>query len=122
MRLTSEFFTAALIRRANGAGAFAALRRRGGSAAGAIFVLVDSRDGTGALFGPALQGDYAGGDSERAFRRLHPEPRLPVEALESRLEKEARFDPDLWIVEIEDREGRPFLDRLIEDFPKGDGR
>jgi hypothetical protein len=33
-------------------------------------------------------------------------------ALDRRLEKEARFDPDVWIVEVEDRAGRHFLDRL----------
>ena len=27
-----------------------------------------------------------------------------------RLERETGFDPDLWIVEVEDREGRPRLD------------
>jgi hypothetical protein len=27
-----------------------------------------------------------------------------------RIEREVRFDPDLWVVEIEDRQGRAFLD------------
>jgi hypothetical protein len=30
--------------------------------------------------------------------------------VEERLQKEIRFDPDVWIVEIEDRAGRHFLD------------
>jgi hypothetical protein len=29
------------------------------------------------------------------------------------LDKQIRFDPDLWIVEIEDREGRAFVDEPI---------
>jgi hypothetical protein len=28
-------------------------------------------------------------------------------------EKQIRFDPDLWIVEIEDRQGRAFVDEPI---------
>ena len=35
---------------------------------------------------------------------------LPEPAIEERLAKEIRFDPDAWIVEIEDRAGRHFLD------------
>ncbi len=31
-------------------------------------------------------------------------------AIEARLAKEIGFDPDVWIVEIEDRAGRHFLD------------
>jgi hypothetical protein len=30
--------------------------------------------------------------------------------VEERLTKEIRFDPDVWIVEIEDKAGRHFLD------------
>jgi hypothetical protein len=28
-------------------------------------------------------------------------------------DKQAKFDPDLWIVEIEDREGRTFVDEPV---------
>ena len=34
--------------------------------------------------------------------------------IEARLVKEIRFDPDLWIVEVEDRSGRSFLDNVIK--------
>ncbi|MBV9591775.1 MAG: DUF1491 family protein, partial [Hyphomicrobiales bacterium] len=33
----------------------------------------------------------------------------PADA-EARLAKERSFDPDIWIVEVEDRDGRAFLD------------
>jgi hypothetical protein len=41
-----------------------------------------------------------------------PAPRepLPEAAVDDRLAKEIQFDPDAWIVEIEDRAGRHFLD------------
>jgi hypothetical protein len=33
--------------------------------------------------------------------------------VEARLARETRFDPDVWIVEIEDRAGRHFLDHVV---------
>jgi len=34
--------------------------------------------------------------------------------IEARLTKEIRFDPDLWIIEVEDRAGRNFLDNVVQ--------
>ncbi len=108
-RLRSDIFVAALIRRANGAGAFAVLRRRGADQAGAIFVRVEKPDGISALFGPASQSEI-GDDGIRRFRRLHDESFREHADNDARLAREMKFDPDLWLVEIEDREGRDFLD------------
>jgi hypothetical protein len=35
---------------------------------------------------------------------------VPEADIEARLAREIRFDPDVWIVEVEDRAGRNFLD------------
>lgn len=113
MRLTSDFFVSAYIRRCGVEGAFAALRRRGGAEAGAIFILVDRLDGTGTLYGPASQSAYEDRPSDRAFTRLHKAEVLPREDIEVRIEKEIRFDPDCWIVEVEERQGRHFLETVI---------
>ncbi|MBS9478811.1 DUF1491 family protein [Ancylobacter radicis] len=110
MRLKSAIWVSALIRRANGAGAFAAVRRRGSEEAGAIFVKACRLDGTAALYGPAmpsLSGDSEPG--ERLFAEIVPAGSLEVDC-EERMRREIRFDPDLWFVEIEDRDGRHFLD------------
>jgi hypothetical protein len=108
-RLRSDIFVAALLRRASVVGAFAALRRRGAEEAGAIFVKIDRLDGSAALFGPAAQSE-ARDDGARVFRRLHDEDWIPAPDTEARLAREIRFDPDLWCVEIEDRQGRVLLD------------
>ena len=109
VRLRSDFFVAALIRRANGAGAFAVLRRRGADEAGAIFVRVERPDGTSALFGPASQSEIED-DGVRRFRRLHDVPWRGDAENNERLAREMKFDPDLWVVDIDDREGRDFLE------------
>ncbi|GAB4068583.1 DUF1491 family protein [Ancylobacter sonchi] len=109
MRLKSAIWVSALIRRANGAGAFAAVRRRGAEEAGAVFVKVASLDGKAALYGPAPPSLDDEDRPERRFVVLVQADRPEAEA-EERMGKEIRFDPDLWFVELEDREGRSFLD------------
>jgi hypothetical protein len=108
-RLKSSIFVAAYIRRAMIEGAFAVLRHRGAEEAGAIFIKVDGLDGTATLYGPAPQSLVMDDDGERRFIRLTQEGATPLDA-ETRLQREFRFDPDLWVIEAEDRQGRHFLD------------
>jgi hypothetical protein len=37
----------------------------------------------------------------------------PESAIETLIARERRFDPDLWVVEVEERSGRHFLDRVV---------
>lgn len=109
MRLRADFWVSAYLRRCAHEGAVAVLRRRGASEAGAIFVKVDRLDGAAALFGPAPQSELdEGGD--RLFARLHAEPWIDPAEAEAKLTRQIKFDPDLWILETEDRAGRSFLD------------
>ena len=110
MRLKSAIWVAAYLRRCQTAGVYGAVRRRGAEEAGAVFVKVALLDGNAMLYVPAPQTVYD--DSrpiERFFMPMSKEP-LPEPSVEERLQKEVRFDPDAWIVEIEDRAGRHFLD------------
>jgi hypothetical protein len=116
-RLRSDFWVAALRRRAEAAGAFVSIARRGAEEAGAIFVRVDRHDGRFDLYGPAPQTFF---DEESVRDRLFS--RIVHEAAEdvarARIEQEMRFDPDLWIVDIEDRQGRPFLELAPDESTK----
>jgi hypothetical protein len=101
---------AAYLRRCQTEGIFGAVRRRGAEEAGAVFVKVALLDGYAMLYVPAPQTAYD--DSrpiERIFTPSSPMP-VPEPEIEARLAKEIRFDPDVWIVETEDRAGRHFLD------------
>jgi hypothetical protein len=113
MRLKSGIWVAAYMRRAQVEGAFTAVRRRGAEEAGAVFIKVSRLDGTAELFGPAPQTAFDEAHPvDRAFVRCmktQPSSEADVEAY---LAKEIRFDPDVWIVEVEDRAGRHFLDTL----------
>jgi hypothetical protein len=111
MRLKSAIWVAAYIRRCNGEGAFAVVRRRGAEEAGAIFIKVSRLDGTANLFTPAPQSAFEDAHpADRAFSRNFGVEPVPEDQIEARLAREIRFDPDLWIVEVEDRAGRHFLE------------
>jgi len=111
MRLKSALWVAAYLRRCQVEGAFAVVRRRGAEEAGAIYVRISRLDGTSDLYGPAPQSelpDERGAD--RAFTASLAKQPAPDEAVETYLAREIRFDPDVWIVEVEDAAGRNFLD------------
>ena len=111
MRVTSSLWVGALIRRYYGAGAIATVARRGAEEAGAIFITVDRLNGLADLYGPAPQAAFeASRPSDRLFQRVIEGEGL--DTVSSRLDKEGRFDPDLWVVAIEDREGRTLFETI----------
>lgn len=115
MRLKSSIWVAAYVRRCNIESAFAVVRKRGAEEAGAIFIVVNRLNGTATLYGPAPQSAFADDTpTDRAFSIVVGRDAPAAEAdVEARLQKEMRFDPDLWIIECEDRAGRHFLDNIV---------
>jgi hypothetical protein len=113
MRVTSSLWVGAYVRRCYAEGAFAVVTRRGAEEAGAIFVIIDRLDGSVDLYGPAPQSEFSETrPSERRFEMIMPAG--TSEAASSKLESEVRFDPDVWVVTVEDRYGRSFLE-VVED-------
>lgn len=116
MRLKSVVWVGAYLRRCSTEGIPAAVVRRGASEAGAVFVKVNRLDGTASVFGPAPQSAF--GDSRSAERLwaccTGREPVAEANA-DAYLARQHRFDPDLWIIEIEERNGRHLIDPIIDD-------
>ena len=106
-RLKTEIAAQALIRRAQSAGAFALCLRRGDTDAGALHVVVRTLDGQSRLYSPIR--NMAG---ERAWMVSDA---LPEADIDARCAKLHDRDPDIWIVEVEDRQGRHFLVEPIEE-------
>ncbi len=100
MRVTTDLWVSALLRRVFGAGGFAAVVKRGATEAGAVFVLSRGRMGEISLFGPAPQTSY---DSDKPDDRFFTLLGTGDDAgpFDARLEREKKFDPDIWVVEIE---------------------
>ncbi len=107
-RIRTDFWVSAYIRRCEVNGVVAVLRRRGAAEAGAVLIKIDRLDGTSVLLGPAPQSEAAD-DGGRSFVPVHRDEAIESLAAETRMTREIGFDPDLWIVEVEDRQGRSFL-------------
>ena len=118
MRLKSAVWVSAYVRRCYVEGAFAVVRRRGAEDAGAIFIKINRLDDTADVYGPAPQtafGQESGNDAplDRAFSPALKTMPVPDPEAEAYLARQIRFDPDVWIIETEDRAGRHFLDRVV---------
>lgn len=88
---------------------FAVVQRRGAEEAGAVFILLDRLAGAVDLYGPAPQASFdEARPSDRLFQLIAKGATTPE--ISERLAKEGRFDPDFWVVAVEDREGRVFFD------------
>lgn len=112
MRVTSEMWVSAYLRQCQAAFVQAVVVRRGDAAAGAIFISVDLLDGTVCLYGPAPTG-LMGSDLDRRWVRCLEGPAVAPQEAKAFLARQIRFDTDLWILEIEDKSGRHFLDDVL---------
>lgn len=113
MRLRSDLWVKAYLRTCSVQGAHAVVVRHGDDDAGAIYIKIARLDGTACLFGPAPAGlDSVAG--ERRWVVLTRDLLAPERDVDQMLVREAEFDPDLWIIEVEDREGRSFLDAWLD--------
>ena len=109
MLLSTDVWVGALIRRAEAGGAFAMVLRKGDPRAGAVLVKVLSRrEGVVRLYASAVRGE---GDTVW----MQPLNQGSDTDIEAYVERSRRIDPDLWVIEIEDGEGRHFLTEPVED-------
>jgi hypothetical protein len=112
-RLRTDFWVAALRRRAEAEGAYVSIARKGAEEAGVVFVMIDCRDGRFELYGPAPQSVFdESGPADRRFSLL-AEATAEFE-IGRRMEQELRFDPDLWLIDIAHRNGSAFLDVVAD--------
>jgi hypothetical protein len=108
-RLKSEFWVKAHVRRCISAGVTATVARRGDADSGDILIKINRLDGSFAVLARATRGD-----GRRVWMRgTGPMPVAEPDA-DAYLTRQLKIDPDLWILEIEDREGRHFIDEPVE--------
>lgn len=91
------------MRRCNAEGKYCTVASRGAAEAGAVFIIVNRLDGRFHLFGPAPGPAFDEIGDRRFVEELpFPASEADVAALLARRKK---FDSDLWVVEVEDRDG-----------------
>ena len=109
MQLSSDIWVYALIRRAELAGAFAMILRKGDARGGAVLVkTVDRKTGLAQLWSQATRAD-----GESIW--MQPKPDALETDLDVHIERAARIDSDIWVVEIEDADGKRFFTEAVED-------
>ena len=107
-RLKTSLIVQAGIRHCESKLITAMLRRRGDDDAGALFVKVNRLNDSAALF--ARVTSFGGGTE---WQRLSGEDWLPDADIEKRLDTEIGFDPDIWIVEVENSDGENPFEELM---------
>jgi hypothetical protein len=100
-RLKSVIWVQAFLRRCSGQGLYGAVLHKGAEEAGSIFVVINHLDGTYELLGPP-PGPAIDENGDRRFAR---ETSTPCDWPEARrkIDQKRKYDPDIWVVEIEDR-------------------
>lgn len=107
--LKARFWVDALRWRAESAGAAVYIGRRGDPDAGVVLVKVLLPQRLAQLYVPVRNME-----GERLWTQpLGAEP-SQEDAVAAYLERRVDRDPDLWVVEIDDREGRHFLEEPVE--------
>lgn len=107
--LKTRFWVDALRWRAEIGGAAVYVTQRGDPDAGVVLVKVSRLDGTAHLFVPVTS--FSG---ERVWSQPLGEAALEEARADAYAQRRIEDDPDLWVVEIEDRYGRHFLTEPLE--------
>lgn len=89
------------MRRALSEGSFAVIAKKGDRDSGTVILTVRQRDGMTRLYQAAT-----GMDGMRVWHESEAKPARDIDAV---IARQSARDMDLWVVEIEDREGRHFL-------------
>jgi len=103
-RVKTEIAVAALIRRCAVEAVPAMVVRRGDGGAGALAIRINRLNGTGSILIQARDGEGQLG----WLNATGPDPVADADC-DAYLAKALARDPDIWIVEIEDRQGRSFV-------------
>lgn len=101
-RLTSDLWVSAYLRRLQLVNIPAFITSKGDATAGAIIIKLNTLDGKACAFHRSYDLD-----GNRVWATLADGEECGVD---DSLIKQRSFDPDIWIIEVEDREGRHLLD------------
>lgn len=102
-RLTSEIWIAAYLTRLRLAAIPAFIVRKGDATAGAVLVKLNTLDGSATCYQRSF--DLVSGERQWVVLAEGPEAEV-----DQKVARQREFDPDIWVIEVEDRTGRHMLD------------
>jgi hypothetical protein len=103
MRLTADIWVSAYLTRLRLQDIPAFVVARGDGTAGAVLVKLNTLDGNAYCYQRSF--DLMTGDRKWVVLTEGDEP-----SVDASIQKQCGFDPDLWVIEVEDRQGRHLLD------------
>ncbi|MBC6408048.1 MAG: DUF1491 family protein [Rhodobacteraceae bacterium] len=103
IRLATWVWVQAYVRRLEQQGIAAFVVAHGDDTAGSVMIKVNTLDGRAC----AYQRGFETPEGRRGWALLHGGAEAAVDAA---LARQRGFDPDLWVVEVEDRRGRHLLE------------
>jgi hypothetical protein len=109
MSVKTEIWVKGHLRRCFAAGLTGVVARRGAAEAGAVFVKVTLAAGSARLLAPAAGPAYDDNGARRWEFPLGREPSKPDD-IDRFLDRQIAFDPDIWILDIDDPGGTGLLD------------
>jgi len=108
-RLKAQVWVQATLRHCAVLGIFATVVRHGDDDAGVVLVKLNRGSAGCEVFTPVRDGD-----GRAAWLRATGAAPVEEAVADAYLARQRGFDPDLWVIEVEDREGRlPFLERIL---------
>jgi len=102
-RLTTDIWVSAYLTRLRLVEIPVFVTRKGDATAGSVLVKLNTLDGNAKAF--QRQFDLMSGNREWVVLAEGPEADV-----DASLARQASFDPDIWVLEVEDRQGRHLLD------------
>ena len=103
MRLTADIWVSAYLTRLRLAAIPAFVVARGDATAGAVMVKLNTLDGRACCYQRSF--DLMTGDRSWVILAQGAETDL-----DQSVQRQRGYDPDLWVIEVEDRQGRHLLD------------
>jgi len=107
MSVTSDIWVSAYRRRCDLQALPCVIVRKGALEAGTIYICIRINSEEVWLMGPPA-GPLLDDSGDRIFEPRFETP-VPECQIDEYLARQVQFDPDIWILEVEDRKGRAFL-------------
>ena len=108
-RLQTALWVQAHVKRADLAGIPMVVLRKGDAEAGSVLVKLNRREA-----GCVVLSQSRTPEGELVFMRGTGPEAVPEEEADAYIARQLRYDPDIWVLEIDDRDGRhPFDERIL---------
>ncbi|ARW09558.1 MULTISPECIES: DUF1491 family protein [Acetobacter] len=107
-RLKTDIMARAILRQSGQDGRSAMLLRKGDPDAGGILVVLAARNGSGVVLSQTRTPE-----GEPAWLRATGNTPVDAEQIQKFIERQVKFDPDLWVLEIESDSFSPSFEAIL---------